>query len=273
MNCLKTHNIERLANQPGQASPEETEHLFHCEKCRTLYLEYASFKKLYSLSQCSGLPTRLKRAIWRQQPSIIEFTALKTNRALAAPPYRLAAQGGQPIDNYTVFSFSNEKEEIVARVMHDQAGGDVLVYIIAQDPDKIKHRKVKLLPTMLEGITDDNGYVNLGKMKNFTCSDFQINLPLASFKLSPHIDRDTKSGPRFTLVNNFHDEITINIEQAKDITNYLLTIKKIKGDTAKKELQVAAFTDKNRAICKLTTDHITVFETEKPEKVLSIHIY
>ncbi|MBN1997148.1 hypothetical protein JW935_06320 [candidate division KSB1 bacterium] len=196
MNCIKKHIIDRLAQNIKQETPVDTDHLFHCEKCRTLYLELVEFYNYYPQTQGSRLPDNFRHTLIGQQGPIIEFKPMKTEHAHTAQPYRLAAKGGQPIDNYTVFSFSNEKEEIVARVMYDQISGEIMVYLIAEDPAKIAHRKIKLLPTMLEGITDKNGFVHLGQKKEFECTDLQIKLSLASFNLSPHImkQKDVDSG-------------------------------------------------------------------------------
>ena len=190
-------------------------------------------------------------------------------------PFRLAAQGGGPSERFSVASFSNEKENIVGRVMQDRHNSEVSFYLMADDKEKVKGRKVKIIDSDLEGITDSQGFVNFGPITEFKCSSVQIQSPASVFVLSPHhVKMPSKSQSHsFLLKNKQHDEIHIDIDKSVETTSYRISIKTIRKRTDKKELQVVAFTDNDRTLAGQARDGVTVMETKGRERILRIHIF
>ena len=184
MKCLKEYELEKIIMRITQLSIEVREHLFRCDRCRE---RYTMLSQIYqeSLSHKRTKSIYLNKYILK--PQHISLHPINQIHSRDEYLYRLAAKEEQPIEKYTVYSFSNEKEGIVCRVMQDRQSNDVSLFLIADDMEQVKGRKVRLIDSNLEGITDHQGHVKFGKQSDFKCSNVQIHSPLAVFDLTPHV--------------------------------------------------------------------------------------
>jgi len=269
MNCLKEIKIEKYILGLTELNKTEIQHILNCDCCRDKYEFFKDFYDELDSENEFNLESLLDKNL--------NMTVLTPMKPISTPDnfkYRLAAQSEKPTQKYVVFHFSNDVEGIVGRVMQEKQTQNVFLYLISEDKEKISGRKVKIVDSDLEAITDSKGVAFLGKQEEFTCNGIQIKSPLATFDLTPHnAEKQVEMKHVLKLKNKNHDEIHITIDEKDLQKSYRISINKISGTQGKKELQVYALTNNNRLLSQTTEKGISVFETEKNEQILKIHIF
>lgn len=276
MKCLSEIEIEEKILSAEQFSAEFKQHLFECYRCRELFLVLNEYYQNYDLIRHFDFGMDwLESASSAVAPKIIELVPLKTAVAGSPPAYRLAAMGDSATEKYLVFSFCNEHEGILGRVLQTKKNHMVTLYLIAEDMDRVKGLKVWLPDTNLVGITDNSGKVDFGPQEGFSGSSVQIQSPLAIFDLSPLATKssETIQKHQFSLQSAQHDEIHIQIDKSSIQTNYQVIIKQLKNRSMAKVLEVIAFTSQERTLSQKAEKGITFFETNESEQILKIHIF
>lgn len=269
MKCFTEEKIEGYVLGSIELTAVEIEHILNCDRCLD---KYEFFKDFYD--ELNSAEKFNLKPFFKEDKNIIILTPIKPLSTPDNFKYRLAAQSEKLVPKYVIFHFSNDAEGIVGRVMQEKETQNVFLYLIAEDKEKISGRKVKIVDSDLEAITDNNGVAFLSKQEEFTCNGIQIESPLATFDLTPHnAEKQVEMKHVLKLKNNNHDEINITIDEKDLQKSYRISINKISGTQGKKELQVYALTNNNRLLSQTTEKGISVFETEKNEQILKIHIY
>jgi len=276
MKCFDENYLEKIVMGEEGIRENEKEHLFACDRCRERFLFFTQLHQEFSVFEEIVLDKQVHRLVRnvRLQSHII-LKPIRSASSQKKYPYKLAAKSSESVDKFIVNSFSNMQQGIVGRVLYDRKTAEVSLFLIAENMELVKGQKVKLIDSDLEGITDCQGTVSFGQNSDFQCSAVQIQSPSAIFDLTPHtVDVfDHEDCHSFTLKNEYHDEMFVQIDRGNLSTQYQITLKKLKSKGSTPELQVVALTNKKRTIIRKAQKGVSIFETQKPEKILKIHIF
>lgn len=241
-------------------------HLVVCDRCRELFLLLADWHKVYQAQR----PTSPAKSCCQELVLLPIHPAASTDY----PPYRLAAQGEQPTEQYVVSSYSNAEQSIVGRLLQDRHSKKTVLYLIADNPQDVQAVHVELKGPDVQGLTDLQGRIDFGVQSVLNCTAMHVHSPQAVFELSQPDEAWTQTmlNQTFLIKNSRHDEMEIEINHAGSLCTYRLHFRRIMGQLPQNLLQVAAVTNM-RTIVQESRQGISVIETEKPEKLLRIRIY
>ena len=267
MNCLHEHRIEQYVVGALQLTDDELSHLLSCDRCR------AQYTFLHDLHQKMDTPIRKKGKKIGERWKV--FHPISHEQESSDYSYRLAAQSQRSTPKHVITRFSNPEENMIGRVFMDKATGEVAVHLVAEQREKISAQRVKLLGANLEAVTNDQGIAHFGRQKNLQCTGLQIESPIATFDLHPHIPPKEQLVEKhsYQLKNKFHDEIAIDITPEEGKKHYRISINKIHQHREAKELQICMYTSSHRAVLQPVKHGISCFETGMEESILRIHIY
>jgi len=268
MACISENKIEQYVLSSINFSEKDIFHILVCDRCRDIY---ESLKALYE-----DLNIEIENElVFNSAERIVILKPIISKTASDSYNYNLAAQSEMDQQKFNVQHLYNQKEDIIGRVLREKATGVVSLYLLSKNREKIIGKNVKLLDLGLETITDDNGFASFGKQKEFVCKGIKIESPRAVFNLKP-LELEQKSADEkhfFKLKNKNHDEIHIEVNPNDLNKTYCIPLAKIKGDKEQKNLRVCVLTNTKRLMSKELKKGVSIFETEKDERILTIHIY
>jgi hypothetical protein len=270
MNCLKEKEIEKVILNMGLCPSDIQEHIFACDRCREIFLMLQRFYHQFNTQDV------VQKNDSKTDNSPAGATILSPIQRTGLPKFhfKLAAQDKPEPGSYHITSFSNKDEEVVGRIFHNTQTREVSIFLVSADIKKIQYQKVTLEGTDIEGITDDKGEIHSGAHAPFSCTNMHIESPVAFFDLSQHTAQKSRvmESHSFTLLNENHDKILIDIKPSGQALTYRIMIKKVGMLKGKKILKVVAVTDRGRHLSSGTQKGVSILETKTDERILKIFV-
>lgn len=293
--CISKKLLEKhaLAATGGEARERGIQaHVETCASCRAALAEYRAFYReaaaVPGRSVIAGAAKLLSRpgaARKRSVPAGVSKIPPAAARVLILKPmagasdrgrrYRLAADGGGTQRFETVQRFANVDEDVVARVVRDNASRELMMFLVGIGGfgDRV------LEIDGLEGnfIPGADGRVPLPGLDEKVLSGRNLRLksPIASFDLEPFTgfkERVFLEG-KFEVRGSEFDRIELEVDEDSGKTYYRVRILKLNERAGGGNVHVeVSQKGEPRRLCRARRG-VAVFENLDLEKTLKIRIY
>jgi hypothetical protein len=189
--------------------------------------------------------------------------------------YRLAAEGGAPQRFETVQRFANVDEDVMARVVRDNASRELMMFLVGTGG--FGDRVLEIDGVEGNFIPDGEGRVHLPGLdeKALSGRNLRLKSPIASFDLEPFTgfkERIFLEG-RFEVRSPEFDRIDLEVEEDSGRTYYRVRIMKLNERAGGGNVTVEVSQKGEPRRLSMARKGVAVFEDLDLEKTLKIRIY
>jgi len=280
--CNNQNLLDRYALEPDQDFKyklELTHHLQTCPLCRHYVKERRILETLFS-----SIPDTKDEIIIKK---IQQMTGLlKTQVIVKLNPQsrksgnkhdvRLAADDTSPIQYTVLETYSNEKEDVVVRLIKEHHKTACL-YLICNDKKRFKDALLTFEGSDHRYIFNEQNQVILvnENVEELLLRKASIRTPVSKFSLHP---QSLKSGNTLydgpiAFTNDHLEEIQIEVSNQEGKPTYTLQIVNLNVPFKNQKMHVAIFQKNKPPAISLVKEGSAVFKKINPTNILKIHFY
>ncbi|MFO7889573.1 MAG: hypothetical protein R6V04_04465 [bacterium] len=278
--CESTEYLEKyvLGLLNAEASKQVGSHIAKCTECRKkvktikqYYEEVQSVSDLDIDTCLSQVNQKMQVYTLHDIPLYPIKTAKKSNTT-----YLLAADD-QPCRHVTVQSYTNENEDLLARILQDNQTGEVTLFLISETEDPWEEAILEIEDSNKTFVLQKDGKVILSDIDidELIYKTLYLKSPKAVFDLTPMEELKEKVvlEGKFQIKSQNFDQIQIELHNEHSQERYTFRIQKVKGMTDYQAVQVVVSQKNGNKVSSPVHEGIAVFEDLNLEKILKITVY